>query len=66
MADFEAENDFEMSVKAGSVVVVTAQLNEMWLEGQFNGQTGIYRIVVFLLFNNFSLIKFTFSFGIPV
>ena len=41
IADFEAENDFEMSVKTGDIVTITAKLNELWLEGECNGNTGI-------------------------
>ena len=40
VADFDAQNDFEMSVKAGDVVTVTAKLNELWLEGECDGHVG--------------------------
>jgi hypothetical protein len=41
IADFEAQNDFEMSVKTGDIVKITARLNELWLEGECEGNSGI-------------------------
>ena len=41
IADFEAQNDFEMTVKTGDIVKITARLNELWLEGECEGNSGI-------------------------
>ena len=42
IADFGAENDFELSVKKGDAVRVLAQLNESWIEAELDGKTGLY------------------------
>ncbi|XP_063684863.1 proline-rich protein 36-like isoform X2 [Bolinopsis microptera] len=41
IADFKAENDFEMSVNTGDIVKITARLNDLWLEGECHGNNGI-------------------------
>ena len=40
IADFEPQNDFELGLNKGDMVNVTAKLNETWLDGECNGNTG--------------------------
>lgn len=41
IADFVAEHDFELNVKTGDIVTIISKLNDLWLEGSFQGQTGV-------------------------
>ena len=44
MFEFVAEQEGELSLHVGDIIIITAWVNDEWLQGTFNNQEGIFPV----------------------